>query len=73
MVARYKLAERCFIKPDDHLDAALHEAGFEFNYSGVPARNMVALNAEAEAMMTTFPALTVNQTNILPRRGTPAS
>lgn len=69
MAARYRLTERSFIKPDDHLEASLHEAGAEFEYSETPGRNMEALNDEARAAMAGIPPLNAAAANILPRRG----
>jgi hypothetical protein len=73
MAARYRLTERAFIKPDDHLEASLHEAGAEFDYSGTPSRNFIALNAEGAAALSLLEPLSRGMTrSVLPRLGDPA-
>jgi len=72
MAARYELSERTYIKPDDHLEASLHEAGAVIDYSGVPGRNFVPLNDEARAAVAAIAPLNSSARNVLPRRGDPA-
>jgi hypothetical protein len=69
MAARYRLAEKAFLKPDDHLEAALHPAGFEFEFSHVPNRHWVALNPEATHALASVLPHPAAAANILPRRG----
>jgi hypothetical protein len=73
MTARYKLLEKTFVRPDDHLEASLHEAGAEILFSGIPGRSFEPLNEEARAAMGSVQPITTNLANILPRRGQPAS
>jgi hypothetical protein len=73
MTAKYRLTERTCIKPDDHLEASLHEAGAEIQYSGTPARNMVVLNDEARTAQAVIAPLNASSRNVLPRRGSPAA
>ena len=73
MAPRYRLLERSFIKPDDHLEASLHEAGAEILFSGIPGRSFEPLNDEARAAMGSVPPVSFAAANILPRRGQPAS
>jgi hypothetical protein len=73
MAPRYKLRERAFVRPDDHAEAALHEAGFVFEYSGTPGRTMEPLNDEARAAVALITPLNIAARNVLPRRGDPAS
>jgi hypothetical protein len=68
---RYRLSEKTFIKADNTTEAWLYEPGAEIEYSGIPSRNMIALNADAEAAMAFAPLSTMSK-NILPRRGAPA-
>jgi hypothetical protein len=72
MVARYRLLARTYIKPDDHLEASLHEAGAEFDYSGVPGNSMEPLNAEAVEAKASRPPITDSMKNIWPKRGDPS-
>ena len=72
MVALYRLTERMFVKADDELEACLHEAGEELLLSGIPARNMIALNDEAATALALVLPLTSSGKNIAPRRGDPA-
>jgi hypothetical protein len=69
MVARYRLAERTFIRADNTQEAWLHNAGEEIDFSGSPSRNMIALNAEATAALALLTPPTDMALNILPRRG----
>jgi hypothetical protein len=69
MAPRYRLLERSFIKPDDHLEASLHEAGAEILFSGIPGRSFEPLNDEARAAMGSVPPVSFAAANILPRRG----
>jgi hypothetical protein len=72
MAARYRLLARTFIKPDDHLEASLHEAGAEFDYSGTPGNSMSPLNDEARTAKAAVPPISDSAKNIWPRRGDPA-
>jgi len=71
-VAKYRLAEKTFIRAANTHEAWLHEAGEEIDYAGTPSRNFIPPNGEAEAAMAVIAPLTVTQENILPRRGDPA-
>jgi hypothetical protein len=68
MTAKYRLLERCFLKADDSHEAWIHEAGAIVEYSGIPHRNFVPLNAEAASAMA-FAPLSTESKNVLPRRG----
>lgn len=72
MVARYKLLARTYIKSDDQLEASLHEAGAEFDYSGTPGNSMSPLNDEARTAKAAVPPISDSAKNIWPRRGDPA-
>jgi hypothetical protein len=71
MVARYRLVEKCFLREDDHLEAALYEPNDEVLFSGTPHRHFIPLNDEARAAIALIPPLNANAKNIAPRRGDP--
>jgi hypothetical protein len=71
MVAKYRVLEKVFLKADDQLEASLHEAGDEINFSGIAGRALAPLNDEARAGSALAP-LNAMSKNILPRRGDPA-
>ena len=71
MTARWKLLAPMFIKPDDHLEASLHEVGAEILFSGTPGRSMEPLNDAARALAVHTPLNGMSR-NVLPRRGSPS-
>ncbi|MCU1273070.1 MAG: hypothetical protein JWO48_501 [Bryobacterales bacterium] len=71
MVAKYKLLEKAFIRPDGHLEASLREPGEEIEFSGLPHRLWQPLNAEAVSALAQIKPLSDSAKNIAPRRGDP--
>lgn len=69
---RYRLTERSFVHADGTAGGCLYEAGSEIEFSGTPARNMVALDGAAAAALARVPPINALAANILPCRGDPA-
>jgi hypothetical protein len=59
-----------FLRADDELEAWMHEADSEIEFSGVPHRNMIPLDDQARARAGEVP-LTTMQKNLAVRRGDP--
>jgi hypothetical protein len=72
MVARYRLAEKTFIRTHNTQEAWLHEKDEVIEFAGSPSRNFIALNSEAEEALALLDPPTDMAKNILPRRGDPA-
>jgi hypothetical protein len=70
-MARYRLAERMYLKADNELEAWMHEAGETVEFSGRPHRHMIPLDDAARAAVVAVPPLNAFAKNIAPRRGDP--
>jgi hypothetical protein len=67
---RYRLAEKAYVKLDHTQEAALYDAGTEFDYSGPAGRTWIPLNDEAAVALSLLAPLSVSSENVLPHRGT---